>query len=132
MKARGGQPVTRPFLILATVLAAGIGSARAEPAEAVAAPLKCDIGPVHRTFGGTNWIVYSCADKTSMVIVSDKGNPAAPFVFVLKSEGGAYAISGEGNGESNVSDTAGDALEKMTPAEFAALLAATKAAAAQP
>ena len=132
MTARGGQRVTRSLLIVASVLAAGIGTARAEPAEPVAAPLKCDIGPVHRSFGGTNWIVYSCADQTSMAIVSEKGNPAAPFVFVLKSEGGAYAISGEGNGERDASDAAGDALETMTPAEFAALLAATKAAAAQP
>jgi hypothetical protein len=62
-----------------------------------------------------------------MVVVSAPGNPALPFYFLLKPNGGSYAIEGEGNGDKKASDAAGDSLSKMTPAEFAALLAATKA-----
>lgn len=121
----------RVLVILAGLLAAAAGPANAVPAEPAPKPLQCEIGPVHRTFGGTNWIVYSCAGSTSMVVMADEDNPASPFVFVLTSEAGTYSISGEGNGESNASDAAGDVLEKMIPAEFAALLAATKDAAAK-
>jgi hypothetical protein len=102
--------------------------APAEPQQATSAPppMKCETGPARRTFGGTQWIVYSCDDHTSMVVVSAEGNPASPFYFFLKPNGGTYTVSGEGNGEKKASDAAGDALAKMTPAEFTTLLAATK------
>lgn len=101
--------------------------APAEPQQATSAPpMKCETGPIRRTFGGTQWIVYSCNDHASMVVVSAPGNPASPFVFFLKPIGGSYTVSGEGNGDKNASDAAGDALAKMTPVEFADLLATTK------
>jgi hypothetical protein len=67
-----------------------------------------------------------------IVIVSGEHNPASAFVCVLKSQAGTHSISGEGNGESTVSDTAGGAIEKTTTAELAALPAATKCTAARP
>ena len=99
-------------------------SASTEPQQA--SPMKCEIGPAQRTFGGTQWIVYSCDDQASMVVVSAQGNPASPFFFFLKPAGGTYTVSGEGNGDKKASDAAGVALVKMTPVEFTALLTATK------
>ncbi|HEU4961906.1 MAG TPA: hypothetical protein VFT56_16080 [Sphingomonas sp.] len=115
---------------LSTILMA-MQAAAPTPAESpqntsTPAPMKCEVGPAHRTLGGTQWIVYSCDDQASMVVVSAQGNPASPFYFFLKPAGGAYSVSGEGNGNKEASDAAGDALAKMTPAEFAALLAETK------
>lgn len=117
---------------VAILLAMGMGAG--SPAEtrswgAKPAPMKCETGPVKRTFGGTEWIVYSCEDQASMVVVSAKGNPAMPFFFFLKSEGGGYRIRGEGNGDKKASNAAFQELAGMKPAEFAALLEATKKAA---
>ena len=61
-------------------------------------PMKCETGPVQRQFGGTDWLVYSCDDGHSMVVISSPGNPASPFYFVLTSREGTYKIYGEGNG----------------------------------
>jgi hypothetical protein len=63
-----------------------------------------------------------------MVVISVTGNPASPFYFFLKPTGSGYIIRGEGNGDEQASTAAGDAIEKMTPAELGALLAATKSA----
>jgi hypothetical protein len=61
-----------------------------------------------------------------MVVVSAQGNPASPFYFFLKPAADTYTVMGEGNGDKKASDAAGAALSKMTPADFAELLAATK------
>lgn len=121
----------RIFLILAGLFVVGFGIAKAEPAGSSASTMKCETGPVPRTFGGTRWVVYSCDDLASMVVISAQGNPASPFYFFLKPkpDAGNYTITGEGNGDKKASDAAGDALSKMTPADLAALLAATKATA---
>ena len=93
------------------------------------APMQCNVGPVARELGGSNWTVLSCSDGRSMVVVSAQGNPAGPFVFFLKPRpDGGYAISGEGNGDKAASDAALEALTHYTPDDFAALLAETKAA----
>jgi hypothetical protein len=63
-----------------------------------------------------------------MVVISRKGNPASPFYFIVTPKSGKYAIYGEGTGSKAASDAAGDALSKLMPADFAALLTETKAA----
>jgi hypothetical protein len=89
--------------------------------------MRCETGPAHRAFGGTQWTVYSCADEVSVVFVSAKDSPASPFVFILAPVDGAYQLHGEGNGDQAASQAAGDAMSRMTPAEIAALLEETKA-----
>ena len=71
--------------------------------------------------------MYSCDDQASMAILSAPGNPASPFYFFLVPEAETYKIVGEGAGDKKASDAAGDDLSRLTPAEFAALLAETKA-----
>jgi hypothetical protein len=115
-------------ILLAMGLAAGSPVETPSPGSKPA-PMKCETGPVKRTFGGTEWIVYSCEDKASMVVVSAEGNPATPFFFFLRFQDGSYRIRGEGNGDRRATDAAFQELAKMTPADFAALLEATKKAA---
>lgn len=93
------------IVILVALLFAQVG---AEPA-----PMKCDIGPIERDFGGSPWIVYSCEDGKSVVLVSGADNPAAPFVFIAHPDGEHYRIHGEGNGDKAASDRAGDALRAL-------------------
>jgi hypothetical protein len=40
--------------------AAGQGPRKSQLEEPSPPPMKCETGPVERTFGGTEWIVYSC------------------------------------------------------------------------
>ena len=116
----------KQLAILVCVLVSSASAARAE--DSAPPSLKCDIGPVDRQFGGTSWIVYSCDDQLSMVVVSAEGNPAAPFYFILNPKGEAYQIYGEGTGSKDASDMAGDELSHLQVNELRELLAATKSA----
>ena len=44
---------------------------------------ECNIGPVTKTYGQAQWLVYSCNDDKTLVIVSAPGNPATPFYFTF-------------------------------------------------
>ena len=111
--------------VFAFALTLSAGAARAE--QPAPSPMKCETGPLYRQFGGTDWTVYSCDDEHSMVVISRAGNPASPFYFILTPKSGAYAIHGEGNGSRMASDAAGDDLSRLTQADFAKMLAETKA-----
>jgi hypothetical protein len=92
-------------------------------------PLACNVGPVHMTFGDTPWLVYSCEDGKSLVVVSKAGSIAAPFYFVLAWRDGKYTISGEGNGSEAASTAAGRDLEAMSTADIETLVTETRAVA---
>lgn len=98
------------------------------PAFAEAGPLhlQCLIGPVSRQFGGTDWIVYSCDDGRSLVVLSTAKNPATPFYFFLTPRAGDYHISGEGTGNKQASDAANEELSHLSAADIAKLLADTR------
>ena len=90
----------------------------AAPAEDVGVPqarisLDCNIGPVERSFGGSNWTVYACSDGATLVIASSADNPARPFYFVLTQKDGHYDVRGEGTGSKAASDAAGDDIRKL-------------------
>ena len=53
-------------------------------------PMSCEIGPAHRTFGGTPWLVYSCEDGKSLAVITETGSIAAPFYFILAWRDGGY------------------------------------------
>ena len=97
------------------------------PSPLLAEPMQCEIGPVEKTFGGTNWTVYSCDDNKSLVVISANGNPAMPFYFMISEKDGELAIHGEGNGSKEASAAAGRDLEKLMASEnaIAALIAET-------
>ncbi len=110
------------FLLLAPV------SAKSQEAASPPQPVRCETGPVTRTFGGTEWIVYSCEDEVSLVVVSAIGSPASPFFFLLRPNAESYEIVGEGSGDKRATDAARADLSKLGSAKIAALLAETKAA----
>ena len=85
--------------------------------------LDCNRGPLHRTFGATPWLVYACSDARSVVVMSDEGNPAMPFYFILYVKpDGEMKLYGEGTGKQSATQAAFDELEKLTQDDVAALV----------
>lgn len=113
------------LLLLLMPTSAEAQQAAAQPSQ----PMRCETGPVTRTFGGTKWIVYSCDDAVSLIVVSAHGNPASPFFFYLRPKAESYELVGEGTGDKGATDAAGAELSELSAAEIAVLVAETKAAA---
>lgn len=85
--------------------------------------LDCKVGPLHKTYGKTEWLVYACDDSRSVVIVSDQGNPASPFYFILYVKpDGDMQLYGEGNGKKPSTQAAFDELKKLSQGDVAALV----------
>jgi len=91
------------------------------PIVASAAPLNCDVGPATKTFGGAPWLVYSCNDPSTVIVVSAPGSPAAPFYFALSFENGSYRIRGEGTGAKSITDAALRQLQTLSTTDIQAL-----------
>jgi hypothetical protein len=121
---------TRGVLTAGVILSAILGSVGFAPDLAwsqAASPkpnLKCFKGPLKRTYGGGHWLVYACDDGKSLVVVSDKGNAAFPFYFMLSPFSGSYHVDGEGTGNKSASDAAGDELSHLSAAQIEALIGA--------
>jgi hypothetical protein len=86
-----------------------------------AAPLQCDVGPVTKMFGSVPWLVYSCNDASSVVLVSAPGSPAMPFYFIFSLEGTAYRLRGEGTGSKAATDAALKDLRTLSTADIQGL-----------
>ncbi len=89
--------------------------------------LQCDVGPVTKAYGGSEWLVYSCSDQRSLVFVSAPGSPAMPFYFLSSPTPEGYAVVGEGNGAREATRPAYEALSRITDGEREALLNETRA-----
>jgi len=86
----------------------------------------CDIGPLHRTYGGSGWLVYSCPDKSTLILSADKNNPAVPFIFMFYYKEGAYYLYGEGVDQKEYTAAAFSELKKLNARDIASLIAATQ------
>lgn len=84
--------------------------------------LACDVGPVSKRYGGSEWLVYSCDDSKSAVLVAASGNPAAPFFFFLSPDSAGINLYGEGEGAKEATKPAFDELEKVTASDLAMLV----------
>ena len=100
----------------------------AAPILVTAAPLQCDIGPITREFGSVPWLLYSCDDGKSLVVMSAPESPAAPFYFIFSPEGRGYHLSGEGTGSKSLTDAALKDLKALSDADIAGLVGQTIAA----
>jgi hypothetical protein len=89
-------------------------------------PLKCDVGPVSNTYGMTQWLVYSCDDAQTLVILSATENPAAPFYFTVSPRGGRYQIDGEGPGRKELTDAALQELQRLSERDIKSLIEQTR------
>ena len=105
---------------LCVLMAAPPGHAEERPS------LKCDVGPVTKTFGQTDWLVYSCNDKRSVVVVSAPGNPASPFYFIFAAQADGYRLHGEGTGSKEATAAAYEDLQTLTAPDISALVAQTR------
>ena len=113
----------------AAAFAAAPAASGSAPAEAQPS-LDCDKGPLHRSFGGTAWLVYGCEDKRTLVVAAARGNPAGPFYFILYRKGESLELYGEGTGDRKATAPAFEDLKRLDAGAVAALLAATEQAAA--
>jgi hypothetical protein len=111
-----------------SILVACAGEARSEGKTDANDRLKCESGPLMKTFGGSQWLVYGCADSQSMAVISTPGSPAMPFYFFLFPKGGAYQVRGEGNGNKVATDAAYKELGALSVAEIRALIEQAKIA----
>lgn len=110
-----------------TILLLGIfasASWASVPSEEERPPdLNCEVGPLQKTYGQTAWLVYACNDSRSVVIASDKGNPALPFYFILyvKPDGDMH-VYGEGTGKKSATQAAFDEIKLLTQTDVAELV----------
>jgi hypothetical protein len=99
--------------------------ALAAPIAVTGAPLQCDIGPINKVFGSVPWLLYSCDDGKSLVVVSAPGSPAAPFYFMFSPEGRGYHLRGEGTGSKALTDAALKDLRDLSDKDIAGLVGQT-------
>src|ERR1700728_1561309 len=91
-------------------------------------PIRCDVGPITKTFGSVPWLVYGCTDGKSLAVVSSPGSPAAPFIFFFSPENGSYHLHGEGTGSKQVTDAALEDLKHLSDDNIRALVKEAQAA----
>jgi hypothetical protein len=112
-------------ILLATALAILSGASLASTSAEAAQPpaLNCDIGPLHKTYGQTAWLVYACNDSRSIVIVSDNDNPALPFYFMLfVTPSGDMQLHGQGTGKESATKAAFEEIKTLTESDIARLV----------
>jgi len=80
---------------------------------------------VEKTYGGTQWLVYSCADGKSVVFVAAANSPASPFYFSLTPD----RLFGEGTGDTKATDAAYADIHSLSTDDVAELVKETQAVA---
>lgn len=88
-------------------------------------PMQCNIGPLKKSYGKTNWLVYSCSDKKALVIATDKGNPAMPFYFMWYMKNGKYNLHGEGTGNKKHTKAAFEQIKLLSRKDIEEIIAKT-------
>lgn len=88
--------------------------------------LNCKFGPVVKTYGKTNWLVYGCDDGRTVIVVAAPGNLATPFYFRLSPQRDGYHLTGEGTGKKQFTDPAYRDLSVLSEKDITALIAETK------
>ena len=121
-----GMKIHTIFVLLLAATAA-TSSIASPSGDNDAASMACNVGPLPKRYGGTQWVVYSCSDSRTVVIHSAAGNPAMPFYFMLFQQDGNLRLYGEGTGEKKYTEAAFKELEPMTVKDVAALVQETLA-----
>jgi hypothetical protein len=123
-QALGGMGRFMRILMTLVLAMSASASWASSPSEEERPPdLKCEVGPLHKNYGQTAWLVYACNDSRSVVIVSDKGNPALPFYFMLYvNPDGDMQLHGEGTGKKTATQAAFDEIKLLTQTDVAGLV----------
>lgn len=102
------------------------GEAAGAAPTSTTSSLECTIGPLDKTFGGTQWLVYSCNDGKSLAIVSAPDSAASPFYFLLSPKAGRYELHGEGTGDKRATNEAYRDLKALSDTSIAAMVRQTR------
>jgi len=87
---------------------------------------ECNIGPVTKTYGQAPWLVYSCNDDKTLVIVAAPGNPATPFYFTFLPADAGHRLFGEGTGKKEATAAAYEQLKSLSEDDIANVIKETK------
>jgi len=88
--------------------------------------LSCATGPLHKSYGGTPWLVYSCSDRKTLIIITATGSPAMPYVFTFSLKKGKYHLRGKGKGNRNLTKAAYKELHRFSDTHIQKLINQTK------
>ena len=89
---------------------------------------RCNIGPITKTYGQGQWLVYSCNDEKTVLIVSAPGNPATPYYFTLLPTDAGHRLFGEGTGKKEATTAALEQLKSLSEDDIANVIKETKEA----
>ncbi|HEX6614534.1 MAG TPA: hypothetical protein VF022_11775 [Rhodanobacteraceae bacterium] len=78
-----------------------------------------------RTYGGVSWLVYGCADKHSILVVSSHGT--SEYIMISPSHDGVQVVS-EGWSVGSAGDAAFAELKRMSARQLDELAAETRQA----
>lgn len=112
--------------LVASLAFTSLTSAHAETKSSENGPLNCNIGPVQKMYGQTIWLVYSCNDNKSVVIMSAPNSPASPFYFIFSPGKAGYELKGEGTGNKTYTDLAAKELSALKKRDISTLIEQTK------
>jgi hypothetical protein len=89
---------------------------------------RCNIGPITKTYGQTQWLVYGCNDDKTLVIVAAPDNPGAPYYFTLLPTDAGHSLFGEGTGKKEATAAASDQLKSLSEDDIAGVIKEAKEA----
>jgi len=89
---------------------------------------RCNIGPIAKTYGEAQWLVYRCNDDKTVLIVSAPGNPATPYYFTLLPTDAGHRLFGEGTGKKEATTAALEQLKSLSEDDIANVIKETKEA----
>jgi hypothetical protein len=115
------------MIFAAPILAACLCAAAAADPAAKTTHFVCDVGPVTKHFGGSDWQVLSCGDGRTLVFQSLPGKPGANFSVAIAKDSIERGNESMDNRELN--EAAIRELSAMSHEKLLALLHETEAAA---
>jgi hypothetical protein len=96
------------------------------PAGAQTEPMDCTVGPVIKTFGGSKWVVNSCSDGRTVILMATNDSPAFPSFIKIAPSTEGYSINGRGKGDRQATNAAMDELGALSVADIHAMIDETK------
>ena len=108
------------------ILLVAIAICLALPAGAQTAPMDCTVGPVIKTFGGSQWVVNSCSDGRTVILMATDDSPAFPCFIEIAPSTKGYSIDGRGKGDKRATNAAMEELGALSVADIHAMIAETK------
>jgi len=87
--------------------------------------LACEAGPLTRTYGGVSWLVYGCADKRSILVVSNHDPRSSEYIMLAPLRNGVQVVS-EGWSEEDAGNAAFAELKRMSARQLGQLVAETR------